>query len=129
MSKVHSDKFEEVGGSQAALNPVANIRVGALILKDYVDRTGSVEGGLKSYVGAGAATDDSGYGSKVLTEYRRLKQVASGKNVPIYFPPSPAPAAPATALAQKSPAPAKTDSAAVEMAKGGNQAGETVAGL
>jgi hypothetical protein len=129
MSKVHSDKFEEVGGSQAALNPVANIRVGALILKDYVDRTGSVEGGLKSYVGAGAATDDSGYGSKVLTEYRRLKQVASGKNVPIYFPPSPAPAAPATTLAQKSPAPAKTDSAAVEMAKGGNQAGETVAGL
>jgi len=63
MSKVHSDKFEEVGGAQAALNPVANIRVGALILKDYVNRTGSVEGALKSYVGAGAATDDSGYGS------------------------------------------------------------------
>jgi hypothetical protein len=52
MSKVHSDKFQEVGGAQAALNPVANIRVGALILKDYVKRTGSVEGGLKSYVGA-----------------------------------------------------------------------------
>jgi hypothetical protein len=62
MSKVHSDKFQEVGGAQAALNPVANIRVGALILKDYVTRTGSVEAGLKSYVGAGAATDDSGYG-------------------------------------------------------------------
>ncbi|MGN6570205.1 MAG: transglycosylase SLT domain-containing protein, partial [Pseudolabrys sp.] len=60
MSKVHSDKFEEVGGSQAALNPVANIRVGARILKDYVTRTGSVEAGLKSYVGAGAIADDSG---------------------------------------------------------------------
>jgi len=136
MSKVHSDKFEEVGGSQAALNPVANIRVGALILKDYVDRTGSVEGGLKSYVGAGAFSDDSGYGSKVLTEYRRLKQVASGKNVPIYFPPSPAPAAApaaiapaATALAQKSAAPVKNDTAAVEMAHGASQTGETVAGL
>jgi hypothetical protein len=129
MSKVHSDKFQEVGGSQAALNPVANIRVGALILKDYVNRTGSVEGALKSYVGAGAATDDSGYGSKVLTEYHRLKQVASGKNVPIWFPPSPTPAVPTTTLAQKSAAPAKTDSAAVEMAKGASQSGETVAGL
>jgi hypothetical protein len=132
MSKVHSDKFEEVGGSQAALNPVANIRVGALILKDYVDRTGSVEGGLKSYVGAGAFSDDSGYGSKVLTEYRRLKQVASGKNVPIFFPASPAPAAvapAATALAEKSVAPAKSDSVNAETARGNSESGETVAGL
>lgn len=128
MSKVHSDKFEEVGGSQAALNPVANIRVGALILKDYVNRTGSVEGALKSYVGAGAADDDSGYGSKVLTEYKRLKQVASGKNVPIYFPPASAPAP--TTLAQKSlSAPAKPDSAAVDAAHGNSESGETVAGL
>ena len=52
MAKVHHDKFEQVGGQQAALNPVANIKVGALILKDYVKRTGSVEGGLKTYVGA-----------------------------------------------------------------------------
>ncbi len=131
MSKVHSDKFEGVGGAQAALNPVANIRVGALILKDYVTRTGSVEAGLKSYVGAGAATDDSGYGSKVLTEYHRLKQVASGKNVPTYFPPAPAPAAtpaPATALAQKTPA-AKHDAESAETARGASQGGETVAGL
>lgn len=128
MSKVHSDKFEEVGGSQAALNPVANIRVGALILKDYVDRTGSVEGGLKTYVGAGAFADDSGYGNKVLAEYHRLKQVANGKNVPIYFPPSPAPA-PATTLAQKSAPPVKNDSASVEIAHGSSQSGETVAGL
>lgn len=129
MSKVHSDKFEEVGGSQAALNPVANIRVGALILKDYVKRTGSVEGALKSYVGAGAADDDSGYGSKVLTEYKRLKQVASGKNVPIYFPPAPA-ATPSTTLAQKSAnAPTKPDTASVDAAHGSTQTGETVAGL
>ena len=126
MSKVHSDKFEELGGRQAALNPVANIRVGALILKDYVKRTGSVEGGLKSYVGAGAADDDSGYGSKVLAEYHRLKAVAGGKNVPTFTP-----AAPAPVLAQKSaPAPAKADSAAsVETAHGASENGDTVAGL
>jgi hypothetical protein len=128
MSKVHSDKFQELGGAKAALNPVANIRVGSLILKDYVTRTGSVEGGLKTYVGAGAFEDDSGYGNKVLAEYRRLKQVAGGKNVPIFTPPS-APA-PSTALAQKSaPTPAKADSAVTEAAHGASESGETVAGL
>lgn len=126
MSKVHSDKFNDVGGSQAALNPAANIHVGALILKDYVKRTGSVEGALKSYVGAGASDDDSGYGSKVLAEYHRLKQVAGGKNVPIYF----APSAPAATLAAKSVvAPVQADSQAVETAHGSSQTGETVAGL
>jgi soluble lytic murein transglycosylase-like protein len=127
MSKVHSDKFQQVGGSKAALNPVANIRVGAQILKDYVNRTGSVEGALKSYVGAGAADDDSGYGSKVLTEYKRLKQVASGKNVPIYFPPA-QPAVPSTTLKTVSTQP-KPDAPSVVAAHGDSQNGETVAGL
>lgn len=83
MSKVHHDKFAELGGIKAALNPVANIRVGAKILKDYVTRGGSVEAGLKMYVGASAFESDSGYGAKVLAEYRRLKDVAMGKKVPI----------------------------------------------
>jgi len=91
MSKVHHDKFQPLGGVQAALNPVANIRVGALILKDYVNRGGSVEAGLKTYVGAAAFENDSGYGSRVLAEYRKLKQVATGKNVPTFTPPTPAP--------------------------------------
>lgn len=106
MAKVHHDKFQEVGGAQAALNPVANIRVGAQILKDYVKRTGSVEGGLKTYVGAADMDDDSGYGAKVLAEYHRLKQVAGGKKVPttnvtrpaqmvVKSTPAAAPAAPA----------------------------------
>ncbi|MCS0707581.1 lytic transglycosylase domain-containing protein [Massilia aurea] len=82
MAKVHHDKFEKVGGQQAALNPVANIRVGALILKDYVKRTGSVEGGLKTYVGAADMDSDQGYGAKVINEYRLLNQVAKGQNVP-----------------------------------------------
>lgn len=84
MSKVHRDKFEELGGVKAALNPVANIKVGSLILKDYVTRGGSVEAGLKLYVGAGASETDSGYGAKVLAEYQRLKDVAMGKKVPVY---------------------------------------------
>jgi soluble lytic murein transglycosylase-like protein len=86
MSKIHHDKFQEMGGLQAALNPVANIRVGSLILKDYVTRGGSVEAGLKIYVGAGAFEHDDGYGSKVLAEYNRLKQVSAGKKVPTITP-------------------------------------------
>ncbi|WP_229257226.1 lytic transglycosylase domain-containing protein [Duganella callida] len=101
MSKVHHEKFQDMGGAQAALNPVANIRVGALILKDYVTRGGSVEAGLKSYVGAGAFDNDEGYGSKVLAEYQRLKQVSAGKKVPTITPvmtaAAPAKAAPVAA--------------------------------
>jgi len=68
--------------------------VGALILKDYVSRAGSVEAGLKMYVGAGAFDNDSGYGSRVMTEYKRLKDVSAGKNVPTVFTnTSPAPVA------------------------------------
>ncbi len=86
MSKVHYDKFQDMGGVQAALNPVANIRVGSLILKDYVTRGGSVEAGLKTYVGAAAFETDDGYGSRVMAEYKRLKQVSAGKKVPTITP-------------------------------------------
>ena len=81
MSKVHHDKFAKMGGSHAAFNPVANIRVGSLILKEYVKRGGSVEAGLKRYVGAAAMDSDDGYGAKVLGEYDRLKAVAGGKRI------------------------------------------------
>ena len=115
MAKVHHDKFQELGGAQAALNPVANIRVGAEILKDYVTRTGSVDAGLTNYVGAGASDNDSGYGSRVLAEYRRLKQVATGKNVPTFTPP--APAAPAQIVVDKAAPAPKADPAAAHPAE------------
>lgn len=102
MSKLHHEKFQEMGGVKAALNPVANIRVGALILKDYVKRGGSVEAGLKTYVGAAAFETDSGYGSRVLAEYHRLKQVATGKKVPTFTPALRPP--PATVVVKEAPA-------------------------
>lgn len=82
MTKVHSKRFEPHGGIKAAKDPVANIQVGSAILKEYVSRGGSVERGLKSYVGAAAYSHDFGYGAKVLAEYDRLKQVSLGKKVP-----------------------------------------------
>jgi uncharacterized membrane protein YphA (DoxX/SURF4 family) len=118
MSKIHHEKFQQMGGVQAALNPVANIRVGALILKDYVTRGGSVEAGLKTYVGAAAFENDSGYGSRVLAEYRKLKQVAGGKSVPTVTP-----AAPAQVVAKSAPAEPKAEPQSV------THGNEVIAGL
>ena len=125
MAKVHHDKFEQVGGQQAALNPVANIKVGALILKDYVKRTGSVEGGLKTYVGAADLETDSGYGAKVLAEYKKLKQVAKGHKVPTTNPRP----LPATTLVKQAPAASPTETPATAPAKAENHGSEALATL
>jgi hypothetical protein len=98
MSKVHSDKFQYFGGSHAALDPLANIKVGALVLKDCIARGGSVAGGLRYYVGS-STQDDGGYGAKVLAERSRLRDVARGRNVPINAPQAPVQAAPKQVLA------------------------------
>jgi soluble lytic murein transglycosylase-like protein len=109
MSKIHHEKFEDMGGIKAALNPVANIKVGSLILKDYVTRAGSIEAGLKLYVGAAAFDSDFGYGSRVLAEYRRLKDVAIGKKVPVFSTPT-------NASAEKpKPTASKSDDAASDV--------------
>ncbi|HTR07841.1 MAG TPA: transglycosylase SLT domain-containing protein [Paraburkholderia sp.] len=85
MSKVHSDKFQYFGGQRAALDPLANIKVGALVLKDCIARGGSLPGGLRLYVGS-TSQDDGGYGAKVMAERGRLRDVARGRNVPINAP-------------------------------------------
>lgn len=82
MTKVHQDKYEVMGGVGAALNPYANIKVGALVLKDCIARAGSIEGGLKLYVGA-VTQGDGGYGGKVLQERSRLRMVAAGHKSPV----------------------------------------------
>lgn len=81
MTRVHKEKYESFGGNHAAFDPVSNMRVGASILREYIDITGSVEGGLKYYVGAANLPTDSGYANKVLAEHRRLRQVA-GQTTP-----------------------------------------------
>lgn len=82
MTKVHQDKYQVMGGVGAALNPYANIKVGALVLKDCIARAGSIEGGLKLYVGA-VTQGDGGYGGKVLQERSRLRLVAIGRKSPV----------------------------------------------
>lgn len=124
MADIHHAKFQAMGGPQMALNPTANIRVGSAILKDYVTRGGSVEAGLKSYVGAGAFDTDSGYGSRVLAELRKLKMVASGKNVPTYITRS----APAQAAVPKAATP-KHEAEPMQIAPQAEAPQEAIAGL
>jgi soluble lytic murein transglycosylase-like protein len=77
MTSVHKEKFDAFSdGTMAALNPIANMRVGVQILYDCIKRRGSVEGGLACYVGATGPTD-GGYGAKVIAEWRRIA-LASG---------------------------------------------------
>jgi len=78
---VHSDKYQSYGGQFAAFDPLANLRVGVEVLKDCIRMAGSVEGGLKHYVGAANLEDDGGYAEKVMAEYARLQQVADGRSV------------------------------------------------
>jgi soluble lytic murein transglycosylase-like protein len=78
MTHVHSDKFAAHGGDHAALDPIANLKVGSEILRDLIRRGGSVERGLQLYVGAGNMPDDGGYATRVLGEMGRIKLAASG---------------------------------------------------
>ena len=85
LTRVHVDKYEDFGGKLAAFDPVTNLRVGVQVLFDCVRKAGSVEGGLKLYVGA-VTTDGSDYVNKVLAEHMRLRDVAAGKKVPVNVP-------------------------------------------
>jgi hypothetical protein len=86
-SKNHLDKFKGIGGANEVLNPVANIKIGSKILKEDVIRGGSIESGLKLYVGAAAFDKNTRHDLKILAEYHRLKHIATGKNGSVYDAP------------------------------------------
>ena len=81
MTKMHDDKYVAFGGRHAAFDPVTNLRVGVQVLKECIARAGSLEAGLRFYVGAANLVDDGGYAGKVLAEQGQLKLVANGKAV------------------------------------------------
>jgi len=115
MTKVHSDKYESYGGHLAAFDPVSNLRVGVLVLKECIAKAGGLSGGLHYYVGAGALEDDGGYAAKVMAEQDLLKRVAAGQNVPPTVVPivaNVAPAPAATPVPAAAPAAAASESTA-----------------
>lgn len=78
MTKVHGDKYEPAGGNLAAFDPVTNLRVGVKVLLECIARAGSIEGGLRYYVGAANLDGDGGYAQKVMAEHARIHAVATG---------------------------------------------------
>jgi soluble lytic murein transglycosylase-like protein len=72
--RFHLDKLADHGGEDAVLDPRANIRVGATILKEYIQRMGSVEAGLQMYAGA---LDDpnTSYAQRVMSEKSWLQRI------------------------------------------------------
>lgn len=80
LTRVHTEKFEPYGGVVAAFVPEANIRVGALILKACIAKAGSLEAGLRSYLGApNASTGPNSYATKIIVEREELKGVARSR--------------------------------------------------
>ena len=94
-TNVHSDKYEDYGGDLAAFDPVTNLQVGAKVLRESIDRNGSIEAGLRQYVGAAISGEDGGYVNKVLAEQQRLREVATGKRVATFEQPAAVVAPPA----------------------------------
>jgi hypothetical protein len=101
LTRVHPDKYEAFGGNHAAFDPISNLRVGVQVLKECIARAGSLQDGLKHYVGAALTEGDGGYVGRVMAEQSYMRRVADGKGVPVNAPNNPpalheaAPAAPA----------------------------------
>ncbi|MES2887226.1 MAG: lytic transglycosylase domain-containing protein [Pseudomonadota bacterium] len=124
MTKVHNDKYDAFGGNHAAFDPVSNLRVGVQVLKECIARAGSVEGGLRYYVGAANLPSDDGYAAKVLNEQSHLRMVASGKAVPPTVSRTPPPSqTPAPAIKR----PAETPATSTEAPKDDDSAGDQIA--
>jgi soluble lytic murein transglycosylase-like protein len=69
--RFHQARLAEYGGEAALFDPEANILLGVQILREYVRRTGTLEGGLQFY--NGAFSDGSAqYAARVMAERDRL---------------------------------------------------------
>ena len=77
MPNVHKRKLAAYGGENAALNPEVNMLVGAGIISSFIRQTGSLDGGLAMYVGAGFDTSHP-YVYKVKYELEVFRDCARG---------------------------------------------------
>ena len=69
----HKEQIAAAGGDPM-LDPHANIRLGALVLREYIRRGGTEVAGLQLY--NGSSDDPTGaYAAKVLAEKQRLQQI------------------------------------------------------
>ena len=72
--RYHQEKIPEDAGDAPLFDPVTNVQVGALVLKEAISRSGGLIGGLQQFSGA-ADDPDQRYANKVMAEKQRLEQV------------------------------------------------------
>ena len=82
LTRVHDDKYEAFGGTHAAFDPISNLRVGVLVLKESIAAAGNLDGGLRRYLGVTPNEGDRGYVNRVLAEQGQMRGVAAGRSVP-----------------------------------------------
>lgn len=70
--RFHQDKVPAGAGSEVFFDPVANIRIGVLVLQEAIERRGGLMAGLQQY--AGLTNGSSWYADKVMAEKARLEQ-------------------------------------------------------
>jgi hypothetical protein len=110
MTRIHDEKYEAFGGNHAAFDPISNLRVGVQVLKECIARAGSVQEGLKYYVGAALLENDAGYAGRVMAEQGHMRAVADGRSVPLNAS-NTAASLPAVQRREPSPAPTQDESA------------------
>ena len=72
--KWHPDKVDVKADRSAMFDPNTNIRVGALVLKEYIQTTGSIERALQQY--NGSSDPAAPYANKVMAVKAQLSQAA-----------------------------------------------------
>jgi soluble lytic murein transglycosylase-like protein len=72
--KWHPDKIDVKSDKGAMFDPDTNIRVGALVLKEYIKSTGSVELALQKF--NGSSDPSAPYANKVMAVKAQLSQAA-----------------------------------------------------
>lgn len=77
--RYHQEKLPKGAGSEAFLDPVINVKMGARILQEYIQRQGGLVEGLQYYNGAADDTEQA-YANKVIAEMNRLEQVSRRKD-------------------------------------------------
>lgn len=71
----HRDKLGDEAQEGALLDPVTNITVGAMVLKEYLKRTGSLQAALQVY--NGSANDAAAlYSGRIMAERQRIERAA-----------------------------------------------------
>lgn len=76
--RFHMDKIGRNAGPNALFDPVTNVRVGSLVIKEGLRRYGSMTRALQYYGGA-LSDPEAGYARKVLSMKARLEKVASSE--------------------------------------------------